>query len=220
VAPLSEPAQVADSAAAGPTIGPDGLARCPWASTPEYRDYHDEEWGRPLHGDVALFEKLALETFQSGLSWLTILRKRAAFRSAFAGFDIEAVAGFGDAEVARLMSDAGIVRNRAKIGATIDNAQAVARLRQSEGDGALDRLLWSFAPPPRPTAPRSLADLPARTAESTAMSQRLKAAGFRWVGPTTLYALMQATGMVDDHLAGCHRRTGAPLGDSTRPHRG
>lgn len=218
--PRLVPQAVVPAAEGGPVAGPDGRLRCPWATTPEYRDYHDGEWGRPVHGDRPLFEKLALETFQSGLSWLTILRKREGFRTAFAGFDIETVAGFAEADVARLMADAGIVRNQAKIRATIDNAAAVARLRADGGEGAFDRLLWSFAPPPGPTAPRALADLPARTAESAALSRRLKESGLRWVGPTTLYALMQATGMVDDHLAGCHRRTGAPRGDSTRPDRG
>jgi DNA-3-methyladenine glycosylase I len=217
---VSEPTRELEDGVGGPVIGPDGVLRCPWASTPEYRDYHDAEWGRPVHGDVPLFEKLALETFQSGLSWLTILRKRTAFRSAFSGFDIETVAGFGEAEVTRLMGDAGIVRNQAKIRATIDNAAAVARLRDAGGDGAFDRLLWSFAPAPTREVPRSLAELPAQTAESAALSRRLKQEGLRWVGPTTLYALMQATGMVDDHLAGCHRRSGAPRGDTTRPDRG
>jgi DNA-3-methyladenine glycosylase I len=207
------------AAGGGVVAGPDGVLRCPWATTPEYRAYHDDEWGRPVHGDVPLFERLALETFQSGLSWLTILRKRENFRVAFAGFDIETVAGFDEPDVARLMADAGIVRNQAKIRATIDNAAAVARLRAADGDGALDRLLWSFASPAAP-APRSLADVPAQTTASAALSVRLKQQGLRWVGPTTLYALMQATGMVDDHLAGCHRRSGAPRGDSTPSDRG
>jgi DNA-3-methyladenine glycosylase I len=176
----------------------DGLVdgRCWWgASAPEYVRYHDEEWGRPVRDDRALFEKLSLEAFQSGLSWLTILRKREAFRAAFARFEIERVAAFGDDDVARLMADAGIVRNRAKIEATIANARAAADL-------ALAELLWSFAPDPRPR-PRTPADIPAATPESTAMAKELKKLGFRFVGPTTAYALMQACGLVDDHIEGC-----------------
>ena len=180
-------------------VGPDGLARCSWgAGTPDYLPYHDEEWGRPLHGETALFERVSLEAFQSGLSWITILRKRPAFRAAFAGFDPARVAAFDDADVERLLADAGIVRNRAKVVATIANARAVLAL-----DGGLDDLLWSFAPdPPRP-APRGLGDVPAVTDESKAMAKELKRRGFRFVGPTTAYALMQATGMVNDHVAGC-----------------
>jgi DNA-3-methyladenine glycosylase I len=170
--------------------------RCWWgSSTPEYIAYHDEEWGRPVHDDRALFEKLCLEAFQSGLSWITILRKRENFRAAFAGFEIERVAAFGDDDVARLMADEGIVRNRAKIEAAIANARAATDL-------SLGELLWSFAPDPRPR-PRSPADVPAVTAESTAMAKALKKRGFRFVGPTTAYALMQACGLVDDHIEGC-----------------
>ncbi|MEU2042855.1 DNA-3-methyladenine glycosylase I [Nocardia niwae] len=176
----------------------DGLIRCAWPlDSPLYRDYHDYEWGKPLHGDDALYERLCLEAFQSGLSWLTILRKRPAFRAAFAGFSIERVAEFGDEDVARLMADAGIVRNRSKIDAAIANARVARDL-----DVGLDELLWSFAPPPRPR-PRSGADVPATTPESVALAKELKRRGFRFVGPTTAYALMQATGMVDDHLADC-----------------
>ena len=183
-------------------VGPDGLARCPWGlSTPEYVAYHDEEWGRPVHGEARLFERVSLEAFQSGLSWITILRKREAFRSAFAGFEPEAVAAFGDGDVERLMADAGIVRNRAKVLATVANARATVAL-----DGGLDELLWSFAPVPAGPAPRRLADVPAVTPESTAMAKAVKKLGFRFVGPTTAYALMQATGMVNDHLAGCSSR--------------
>jgi DNA-3-methyladenine glycosylase I len=179
--------------------GPDGRRRCPWgASTPEYVAYHDTEWGQPVRDDDALYEKISLEAFQSGLSWLTILRKREAFRQAFAGFHIEMVARFGEADIARLLADAGIVRNRAKIEAAIVNARAAADLP----DG-LSVLLWSFAPPRR-ARPKTLAEVPAATPESTAMAKDLKRRGFRFVGPTTAYALMQATGMVDDHLAGCH----------------
>jgi DNA-3-methyladenine glycosylase I len=177
------------------------LRRCGWASTPEYIAYHDDEWGRPLHGDAALFERLCLEAFQSGLSWLIVLRKRPAFRAAFAGFDIDAVARFGDQDVARLLADAGIIRNRAKITAAIANARAV---RDAVPEG-LDALLWSFAPAaPRPR-PRSLEEVPATSPESVAMARELKRRTFRFVGPTTAYALMQATGMVDDHVVGCWR---------------
>jgi len=188
----------------GCAAGPDGLARCPWAlSAPEYLAYHDDEWARPVHGDDRLFERLTLEAFQSGLSWLTILRKRDAFREAFAGFSVVAVAGYSNDDVARLLADAGIVRNRAKIEATVRNARAAALL----GAGGFDALLWSYAPPPdaRPV-PLTIADVPASTPESVAMAKALKRRGFGFVGPTTAYALMQATGMVDDHLACCHAR--------------
>jgi DNA-3-methyladenine glycosylase I len=172
--------------------------RCWWgASTPEYVSYHDDEWGRPVHDSRALFEKLSLEAFQSGLSWLTILRKRENFRAAFANFEIERVAAFGDDDIARLLADEGIVRNRAKVEATIANARAAAEL-----DVPLAELLWSFAPDPRPR-PRTPADIPALTPESTAMAKELKRRGFRFVGPTTAYAMMQACGLVDDHLQGC-----------------
>jgi DNA-3-methyladenine glycosylase I len=181
-------------------VGLDGLARCRWAgTTADYRIYHDEEWGRALHGDDALYERLTLEAFQSGLSWLTILRKREAFRKAFDGFQIETVAAYGEREIDRLLADIGIVRNRAKIEAAINNARVAI-----EVPGGLDALLWSYAPEPRAQRPGSFAEVPAVTAESTAMSKDLKKRGFRFVGPTTAYALMQATGMVDDHLAGCH----------------
>jgi DNA-3-methyladenine glycosylase I len=175
--------------------------RCPWGlSTPDYLAYHDLEWGRPVHGDDRLFERLTLEAFQSGLSWLTILRKRESFRAAFAGFAVTAVAAFDEADVARLLADPGIVRNRAKVAAAVRNARAAAEL----GPGGLDALLWSFAPDPTGrTRPETTAQIPARTPESTAMAATLKRSGFVFVGPTTAYALMQATGMVDDHLAGC-----------------
>jgi DNA-3-methyladenine glycosylase I len=179
--------------------GADGRRRCRWgSSTPEYIAYHDTEWGRPVRDDNALYEKISLEAFQSGLSWLTILRKREGFRSAFAGFDIDTVARFGEADVERLLSDPGIVRNRAKIEAAIANARAAADLP----DG-LATLLWSFAPPRR-ARPKTSAEIQPKTPESTAMAKDLKRRGFRFVGPTTAYALMQATGMVDDHVAGCH----------------
>jgi DNA-3-methyladenine glycosylase I len=174
-------------------------SRCAWAnSAPEYLRYHDEEWGTPLHGDDALFERLCLEAFQSGLSWITILRKRPAFRAAFAGFAIDRVAAFTEADESRLMADASIVRNRAKITATVRNARAAQRVPEG-----LSALLWSFAPtPPRPR-PVTLADVPATSPESAAMATDLKRRGFVFVGPTTAYALMQATGMVDDHVADC-----------------
>jgi len=179
--------------------GPDGLARCRWGgSSPEYVTYHDAEWGRAVRTDDGLFERLTLEAFQSGLSWLTILRKRPAFRAAFDDFAIAKVAGYGDADVARLLADAGIVRNRAKIDAAIANARAALDLPEG-----LAALLWSFAPARRPR-PESLAQVPPKTPESTAMAKDLRRRGFRFIGPTTAYALMQATGMVDDHLAGCH----------------
>ncbi|MET7861996.1 DNA-3-methyladenine glycosylase I [Micromonospora taraxaci] len=181
-------------------IGADGLARCAWgSSTPDYAVYHDTEWGRPLHGDDALYERMTLEAFQSGLSWLTILRKRPAFRLAFDEFHIPTVAAYDDADVTRLLADAGIVRNRAKIEAAIANARAALELPEG-----LSALLWSFAPERRPARPASFAELAPITAESTAMAKALKKRGFRFVGPTTAYALMQATGMVDDHIVGCH----------------
>jgi DNA-3-methyladenine glycosylase I len=192
----------------------DGLVdgRCWWgSSTPEYVRYHDEEWGRPVRDDRALFEKLSLEAFQSGLSWLTILRKRESFRAAFAGFEIERVAAFGDDDVARLMADAGIVRNRAKIDATIANARAAAVL-----DVPLAELLWSFAPAARPR-PRTPAGVPASTPESAAMAKELKRRGFRFVGPTTAYAMMQACGLVDDHIDGCLVKASRGSASSSAP---
>jgi DNA-3-methyladenine glycosylase I len=188
----------------GLLAGSDGRVRCSWAgSAPEYLAYHDTEWGRELRGDQAMFERLSLEAFQSGLSWITILRKREAFRAAFRGFDLEKVAAFGDIDVHRLLGDAGIVRNRAKIEATIANARAALDLESS-----LSELVWSFAPTAPGVAPRTSADVPATSPESTAMSKELKRRGFRFVGPTTAYALMQATGMVDDHLSDCWVRAG------------
>jgi DNA-3-methyladenine glycosylase I len=187
-------------------VGDDGRGRCIWAaSDPEYQRYHDEEWGTPLHGDRPLFEKLSLEGFQAGLSWITILRRRPTFRAAFAGFEIDAVAQFDDTDVARLMQDPGIIRNRAKVEATISNARVTQQLLRERGDGALDALLWGFAPPPRSDAPSSFSEIPAITPESTAASKALKKLGYRFVGPTTVYALMQSSGMVDDHVSGCWR---------------
>jgi DNA-3-methyladenine glycosylase I len=188
-------------------IGDDGAARCPWGAAPDvYRAYHDEEWGRPLHGERALFELLTLETFQSGLSWLTVLRKRPAFKAAFDGFDPDVVAGYGEEDTARLLADAGIVRNRQKVAAAIANARAVVALRE---EGGLDAFVWSFAdaarderPAPdwRPTA---LGDLPSSTPTSKAMAKAMRARGFAFVGPTVAYAFLESAGVVDDHLEGC-----------------
>ncbi|MEU7378885.1 MULTISPECIES: DNA-3-methyladenine glycosylase I [unclassified Streptomyces] len=186
------------------TAGPDGAPRCPWAlSAAEYVAYHDEEWGRPVHGDDALYERLCLEAFQSGLSWITILRRRTGFRAAFADFKIAAVADFTDDDRERLLADPGIIRNRAKIDATIANARVLV----DWAPGELDAFIWSHAPDPatRPV-PRTLSDVPAVTPESTALSKALKKRGLRFVGPTTAYALMQACGLVDDHLADCVAR--------------
>ncbi|GHJ35788.1 DNA-3-methyladenine glycosylase I [Streptomyces sp. TS71-3] len=194
--------------AGGPTgaavPGPDGVLRCPWAlSTEDYAVYHDEEWGRPVHGDQALFERMSLEAFQSGLSWITILRRREGFRAAFADFKIASVAAFTDADRERLLADPGIIRNRAKVDATMANARALA----TWAPGELDELIWSHAPDPaaRPV-PRTLSDVPATTDESKALSKALKARGLRFVGPTTAYAMMQACGLVDDHLKDCASR--------------
>ncbi|MDQ4138520.1 MAG: DNA-3-methyladenine glycosylase I [Actinomycetota bacterium] len=186
------------------TQGPDGRFRCGWANAdPEYRRYHDEEWGVPLHGDRPLFEKLSLEGFQAGLSWITILRRRPAFREVFLDFDLDRVAAMDNSDVERLMQETRIIRNRAKIESTIGNARVV---RDLVGDhpGALDKLIWSHAPAEhRP--PESMADIPAVTPESVALSKALKKLGLRFVGPTTMYALMQSAGLVDDHVAGCWR---------------
>ncbi|MEE1756397.1 DNA-3-methyladenine glycosylase I [Streptomyces sp. SP18CS02] len=191
----------------GAVPGPDGGLRCPWGlSTEDYIAYHDEEWGRPVHGDDALFERLCLEAFQSGLSWITILRRREGFRRAFDDFAIAKVAQYTEADKERLLADAGIIRNRAKIEATLANARVLA----GWPPGELDALIWSYAPDAatRP-APRTIADVPAVTPESTALSKALKKRGLRFIGPTTAYALMQACGLVDDHLADCRARGGA-----------
>ena len=185
----------------GPVEGPDGKLRCPWGlSAPEYLAYHDEEWGRPVRGDTAIFERLCLEGFQSGLSWLTILRKRENFRAAFAGFDAAAVAAFGETDVDRLMADAGIIRNRSKINAVISNARAALGLP----DG-LSALVWKYAAEPG-LAPQTLADVPPATPGSKALSAELKRHGFTFTGPVTAYATMQACGVVNDHLAACSYR--------------
>jgi DNA-3-methyladenine glycosylase I len=188
----------------GAAAGPDGRLRCPWGiRPPEYLAYHDDEWGRPVRGDQAIFERICLEAFQSGLSWLIILRKRENFRKAFAGFDIASVAAFTDTDRERLLADAGIVRNRAKINAAIVNARAAQEL-----DGGLSDLAWSYAEPAGP-APRSLGDLPAKTPASTALAKELRRRGFVFTGPVTMYAAMQACGLVNDHLEDCCARDAA-----------
>jgi DNA-3-methyladenine glycosylase I len=182
------------------------VKRCDWAtSAPEYIEYHDNEWGREVRGDDAVFERMVLEGFQSGLSWITILRKRENFRAAFAGFSIDKVATFGARDVERLLADPGIIRNRAKIEAAVANARAAAELPEGLSD-----FIWSFVPTGRRKAPKTIADVPALTPESTAMAKALKAKGFRFIGPTTAYAHMQATGMVNDHLLGCLARPHCP----------
>ncbi|RWZ46571.1 DNA-3-methyladenine glycosylase I [Labedella phragmitis] len=200
--PDNTPARAGGSARATTLLGADGVRRCAWSGLDaEYQRYHDEEWGRPLLGDRDLFEKISLEGFQSGLSWITILRRREAFRSAFHGFDPEVVARMDDGDVIRLMGHASIIRNRRKIEATIANAKAVLAL-----DEPLSAIVWRFASKPgQRRRPRSWEEVPATTAESTALSSELKARGFRFVGPTTMYALMQSGGLVDDHLEGCWR---------------
>ena len=191
------------SSGIGPATGPDGRLRCPWALTAvDYCAYHDDEWGVPVHGEAALFERLSLEAFQSGLSWLTILRKRDAFRRAFAGFRPATIAAFTEDDIAHLLADPGIVRNHAKIKATVRNARAVIALGED-----LDSLLWSYAPDPaKRRLPHTMAELATRTPQSEAMAAMLRRRGFTFVGPVTCHALMQATGMVDDHLVGCFRR--------------
>jgi DNA-3-methyladenine glycosylase I len=188
---------------AGPVVGEDGLARCPWGAEGEvYRAYHDTEWGVPVHGEAAYLERLTLEAFQSGLSWLTILNKREAFREVFAGFDADVVAAYDDADFDRLMGDARIVRNRLKVRAAITNARATVDLRER---GGLEDFVRSFRPEQQP-APESSGEVGSVSGESVALSKALKKEGFVFVGPTTMYALMQAIGIVDDHLVGCHRR--------------
>ncbi|WP_082581267.1 DNA-3-methyladenine glycosylase I [Leifsonia sp. Root227] len=198
----ADPASPVVSASRAVVVGDDGLARCSWsASDAEYRRYHDEEWGREQRDSRALYEKLCLEGFQAGLSWITILRRRPAFREVFHGFDVEAVASMTEDDVERLLQDARIIRHRGKITATISNARAVLAL-----DVPLNDLMWSFAPAATDhRRPRAWSEVPAVTAESTALSKELRRRGLRFVGPTTMYALMQATGMVDDHFEGCFR---------------
>lgn len=194
------------AAAAPPAASAPAAARCFGDGDALYAEYHDTEWGVPVHGEAALLERIALEGFQSGLSWLTVLRKRPAFRELFHGFDPERVAAFGPDDVDRLLGDARIIRNRAKIEATIANARAVVGLHES--GRTLDELFWSFAPPPRAERPLTWQDVPAWTDESKALAKALKAEGFRFFGPTTAYAAMQACGLVDDHLATCPTVTG------------
>jgi DNA-3-methyladenine glycosylase I len=192
-------------AAAGAAPGPDGLLRCPWAlGTPDYLAYHDEEWGRPVRDDTGMFERLSLEAFQSGLSWLTILRKRENFRAAFCGFDPAAVARFGPDDEARLLADTGIVRNKSKISAVIGNARAALQV-----PGGLAALVWRYGGPAA-AAPVSLADVPSWSPGSKACAKELRRLGFSFVGPVTMYATMQACGVVDDHVAACFRRAGDP----------
>lgn len=188
---------------AGTILGEDGLARPPWAAVdPLLRDYYDTEWGMPVTDEQGLYERISLEGFQAGLSWATILRKRPAFRAAFLDFDPDKVALFGEPDVERLMQDAGIVRNRLKIRAAITNAKATLALR---GDGGLVDFVWSFRPETTP-APETIADLATQSPESVALSKALRKKGFAFVGPTTMYALMEAIGMIDTHLVGSHRR--------------
>lgn len=203
-APAPESAALLD---AGLQVDVDGVARCSWAgSDPLYVAYHDQEWGRPVHDEGRMFEMLVLESFQAGLSWLTILRRREGFRAAFDDFDAMAIAGYGPDDEARLLQDERIIRNRAKIAATIGNARAVLRLHD-EGESLVD-LLRTAAPGGSP--PQTMAEIPAQTSASQALAKDLKQRGFRFVGPTVLYALMQATGVVNDHLAGCAFRDGDP----------
>ncbi|QWC86155.1 DNA-3-methyladenine glycosylase I [Nocardioidaceae bacterium] len=186
--------------------GPDGRPRCPWAlSQPDLRDYHDQEWGDPVHGETALFERISLEAFQSGLSWLTILRRREGFRAAFDGFDPEAVAAYDEDRAAALLADTRIIRNRAKVHATIGNARAVLVLRER---GGLDELVWSHRPEVSP-APRVVEDVPTTSTASRELARDLKRHGLTFVGPTTAHALMEACGLVDTHLLGCFRRGSA-----------
>lgn len=192
-----------DAAQGGVVVGPDGVSRCPWAgSSADYMAYHDTEWGVPVHDEHALFERLMLEAFQSGLAWITILRKREGIRDAFCHFDPEKVAAFTDDDIERLMGDARIIRNRQKITAAIRNAQATIALRHS---GGLSALVWSHQPRDMP-APVTLYDIPTYTPDSIALAKALKKAGFVFVGPTTAYAMMQAIGMVNDHLRDCVAR--------------
>lgn len=196
---MTSPAVTAD----GTIRGEDGLRRCPWAAAdPLLRAYHDNEWGRPVRGEQALFERICLEGFQSGLSWLTVLRKRPAFRTAFADFDVDAAHALTDKEMDTLAQNPAIIRNRAKIAAVRGNARATVELR---AHGGLDAALWAHADP-QGFRPRTALEVPTLTPESTAMARELKSLGFRFIGPTTCFALMEATGMVNTHLLGCHRR--------------
>lgn len=202
----------------GPVVGDDGLPRCPWGDAPaDYRAYHDTEWGRPVHGDAAIFERLSLEAYQAGLSWLTILRRRDAFREAFCGFDIDAVAAFDDADIARLSADARLIRHRGKVEAVVGNARSLQRWREAEGDGVLDALVWSCVS--SQSIPHTMSDVPVQTEESTRLVASLRARGWRFIGPTSAYAALQAMGVVDDHLAGCHARVDATRSSAPMPDR-
>ena len=192
----------------GPVVGDDGLPRCPWGDAPaDYRAYHDDEWGRAVRGDSAIFERLSLEAYQAGLSWLTILRRREAFREAFADFDIAVVAGYDDADIERLATDPRLIRHRGKVEAVVSNARLLAQWQAEEGPGVLDALVWSCASSREP--PRTLADVPVQTEESRRLAQGLRARGWRFIGPTSAYAALQAMGVVNDHLEGCHARGSA-----------
>ena len=194
----------------GPVVGDDGLPRCPWGDAPaDYRAYHDDEWGRPVRGDSASFERLSLEAYQAGLSWLTILRRRDAFREAFADFDIAVVAGYDDGDIDRLATDARLIRHRGKVEAVVSNARVLEQWQAEEGEGVLDALVWSCASSRE--SPRTVADVPVQTEESRRLAQRLRARGWRFIGPTSAYAALQAMGVVNDHLEGCHA-----LGSATR----
>ena len=189
----------------GPVVGDAGLPRGPWGDAPaDYRAYHDDEWGRPVRGDSAIFERLSLEAYQAGLSWLPTLRRREAFREGFADFDIAVVAGYGDADIERLATDPRLIRHRGKVEAVVGNARLLAQWQAEEGPGVLDALVWSCASSREP--PRTLADVPAQTEESRRLAQRLRARGWRFIGPTSAYAALQAMGVVNDHLEGCHAR--------------
>lgn len=199
----------------GAVLGADGLLRCPWGADSEvYRAYHDDEWGRPVHGDEAIFERLSLEAFQCGLSWITILRRRDALREAFARFRVDAVADFDERTVEKLLADARLIRHRGKIEAVIANARLLRQWRSVEGEGVLDDLVWSYAETARRTPPRTLAEVPSTSPAAEDLSRRLRKAGWRFVGPTTAYAALQAMGVVDDHLVDCHARIALP-GPST-----
>lgn len=192
----------------GPVVGDDGLPRCPWGDAPaDYRAYHDDEWGRAVRGDSAIFERLSLEAYQAGLSWLTILRRREAFREGFADFDIAVVAGYDDADIERLATDPRLIRHRGKVEAVVSNARLLAQWQAEEGPGVLDALVWSCASSREP--PRTLADVPVQTEESRRLARGLRARGWRFIGPTSAYAALQAMGVVNDHLEGCHARGSA-----------
>lgn len=203
----------------GPVVGDDGLPRCPWGDSPaDYRAYHDDEWGRAVHGDSAIFERLSLEGFQAGLSWLTILRRRAHFREAFAGFDVGRVAAFDESDVERLATDPRLIRHRGKVEAVVGNARVLRRWQEEEGQGVLDALVWSCKVKRPP--PRAMSDVPTQTGESILLTQRLRHRGWRFIGPTSAYAALQAMGVTDDHLVGCHARSGVTRSSGDSPDRG